>query len=133
MREVEELEASLIGHQVSTSSSRKLTQELLVPLAAVLIEYPIAYVPISAEQTSFLNGQPLDIYECVLHHAKWQHRYTLLKFSCPSDIGAPNLFFSPNAVAERLKGRFTPRLQTVDESWSIEVVISTETRDRVAL
>lgn len=132
---MEEMQASILelDHEVSTASSRDLTQEVLVPLAAVLIEYPVAYVPFSAEQTSFLSGQPLDVYECVLLYAKGQHRHTLLKFSCPSIIAAQNHFFSPNAVVERLKSRFTPRLQRVDESWSVDVVVSSETHDRVAL
>ncbi|KAG6377163.1 hypothetical protein JVT61DRAFT_1215 [Boletus reticuloceps] len=44
------------------SLSELFTQEILIPLAAVVIDYPVAYFPAFSTQTSFLEREPLDIY-----------------------------------------------------------------------
>ncbi|KAM6494315.1 hypothetical protein JOM56_010676, partial [Amanita muscaria] len=55
-----------------------------VPIAAVLIEYPLAYVP-DTTLTSFLHQIPLDVYECTVRIGS--HTHILLKFSCPAVLG----------------------------------------------
>ncbi|EGO23800.1 hypothetical protein SERLADRAFT_392261, partial [Serpula lacrymans var. lacrymans S7.9] len=65
-----------------------LTQQTLVCLAGLLIDYPIAYVPRSQDQTSFLSNIPLDIYEVILevdeNVSRSEKQHTVLKFTCPS-------------------------------------------------
>lgn len=112
-----------------------------VPLAAVLLEYPVAYVPASAQQTSFLEGATLDVYECILtwtpagaYPAGLQRgKHTLLKFSCPNTIGTTHPELSSDRLARRLKSRFQPRLQQIGFSCALSVIHTTETHDRVAL
>lgn len=116
-----------------------------VPLAAVLLEYPIAYVPAHADQTVFLAGVELDVYDCVLsfsqapdgrdtggdHNGPYEHR--LLKFSCPSRLAeeAPNLL--PTRLIESMLARFEPRLDAAGCQCSLAVRHATETHDRVSL
>src|SRR4051812_31910616 len=59
-----------------------------VPLAAILLDYPVAYVP-SVSHNNFLGGVPLNFYECHLSvKTKRDNKdtHTIMKFSCPTDL-----------------------------------------------
>jgi hypothetical protein len=107
----------------------------MVPIAAILLEYPVAYVPTSGDQTVFLSRELLDIYECLLMHAEFEplNGHTLLKFSCPSAIGIEHTELSPNKLVERMKARFIPRLLVADDRMTLDIHVLTEKFDRVAL
>lgn len=107
-----------------------LTQDILVPLAAVLLDFPVAYVPVSAEQTSFLSGVPLDVYECFMHGSG---SHTVLKFSSPCSIGARHPELGPERLIIALKAYLQPRLDKVGWAAPLDVVHRIETLDRVAL
>jgi hypothetical protein len=124
--------------KVSFSFADGLTQEILVPLAATLINYPVAYVPISAVQTSFLGGQPLDVYEVTVlpepprTSSLQNHRqHTLLKFSCPCSLAERDHELSPERITDRLQSQFQGRLFSVGLSLSVHHQV--EILDRVAL
>jgi len=109
----------------------------MVPVAAILLEYPVAYVPTSGpgDQTAFLSRELLDVYECLLMNSEigTLNRHTLLKFSCPKVIGTEHTELSPHRLIERMKERFIPRLQIVDRRFTLEIQVSAEKFDRVAL
>jgi hypothetical protein len=106
-------------------------ESLLVPLAAFLLEYPVAYVPLDARQTTFLSNIPLDVYECVLEDSGEEH--TLLKFSCPQCVSQSVARLAPDEVQKRLMERFQPRLRAVDYPGRLEVRCTRETLPRVGL
>lgn len=104
----------------------------MIPLAAVLLEYPVAYAP-SPEPASFtfLGGIGLDVYEVILTSSSSEPRqHILLKFSCPHGLDKG---LSPEVVKERLHNHFKPRLSTILPGMSLEVSHSEQTFDRVAL
>ena len=94
-------------------------EHLLIPLAAFLLEYPVGYVPLDANQTTFLSNIPLDVYECVLEDSEGEH--TLLKFSCPQCVSQSVSRLAPDEVRKRLVDRFQPRLLAVDYSGRLKV------------
>ncbi|KAF9781561.1 hypothetical protein BJ322DRAFT_1111489 [Thelephora terrestris] len=106
-------------------------EHLLIPLAAFFLEYPVGYVPLDANQATFLNHIPLDVYECVLQD--WGEERTLLKFSCPQCVSQSVARLSPDEVCRRLVGRFQPRLRAADPSWRLKVLHTQETLPRVSL
>jgi len=115
-----------------------LTQETLVPLAATLISYPVAYIPISAVQTSFLAGQPLDVYEAIVLPATPPtsplptfRQHTLLMFSCPCSLAERDHELSPDRITNRLQSQFQERLAMIGLSLSIHHRV--EILERVAL
>ncbi|KAH9936367.1 uncharacterized protein B0H18DRAFT_321419 [Fomitopsis serialis] len=100
----------------------------LVPLAAALLEYPVAYVPADADQTAFLTGVPLDVYDCVVSfigasddeaHPEDAREHTLLKFSSPSCLSEQSTGLLPAKVMEALRDRFGPRLNAAEGQWSL--------------
>ncbi|PFH54056.1 hypothetical protein AMATHDRAFT_95695, partial [Amanita thiersii Skay4041] len=103
--------------------------EVSVPLAAVLLEYPVAYVP-KATVTTFFQNIPLDVYECTLTIDSQLH--PLLRFSCPVDIGKTHEPLSPDGIQTALQMYFRPRLHDLDHA-SLQVVHHVETHDRVAM
>jgi hypothetical protein len=107
----------------------------MIPVAAILLEYPVAYVPTSSagDQTAFLSRELLDVYECLLMNAGTLNRHTLLKFSCPNIIGIEHTELSPKRLIERMKERFVPRLQIVDSRITLDIQVLAEKFDRVAL
>lgn len=116
--------------------SQELTQEVMIPIAAILLEYPVGYVPTSSDQTAFLSREPLDVYVChLLAHsgAELRDQHILLKFSCPCTIGFEHTTLSPEQLIDRMKGRFIPRLQKAADSITMDVLVSIERHDRVAL
>ena len=132
---LEDIYIRTIDNPTSVISSQGLKQELMIPIAAILLEYPVAYVPTSSDQTAFLSREPLDIYECRLVHTETEvpNQHTFLKFSCPSTIGVKHMELSPQKLTERMKERFIPRLQKVGDSITVDIHVSTEKFDRVAL
>jgi hypothetical protein len=104
---------------------------ILVPLAGFLLEYPAVYVP-SAEQTTFLSGVPLDVYECNLV-GSGDERHVLLKFSCPHHLGVQHPQVAPPALMRFLYDRFTPQLGLVAGGMVLTVNHNIQTHDRVAL
>ncbi|KAF8843289.1 hypothetical protein BDN67DRAFT_964685 [Paxillus ammoniavirescens] len=115
-----------------------LTQEVLVPLAAVVIDYPVAYVPASSEQTSFLSGEVLDVYnvsfKCPSSSASasnLQKEHVVLMFSCPRVLVSKHAELSPAALTEKLRVKFESRLESLGIHMS--VTHHTQTLDRVAL
>ncbi|TDL23224.1 hypothetical protein BD410DRAFT_787554 [Rickenella mellea] len=110
-----------------------LTSQTLVPLAAVLLEYLVAYVPTSPEQTSFLSNEALDVYECLLIVDELGNsKQPLLKFSSPACLAIDEL--APEKVIETLASLFTNRLrQEKCDGWTIRVDHSVQCLDRVAL
>lgn len=125
-------------YSVSISLPPDLTPESSIPLAGVLLEYPVAYVPAS-DQLPFLSNISLDVYECILTLGHNQvsanlEDHLFLKFSCPSDLAErhPNCLGSLHVIA-CLTEKFTNRLrQSVPEA-TIRIMHSRETKDRVAL
>jgi len=106
-------------------------EHLLIPLAALLLEYPVGYVPLDPHQTTFLSNIPLDVYECVLEDSGEEH--TLLKFSCPQHVGRSVARLAPDEVRGRLEDRFRPRLEAVEYPGSLKVRCTQETLPRVGL
>lgn len=104
----------------------------MIPLAAVLLEYPVAYAPQpDLGSLTFLGGISLDVYEIILTSPSSELRqHPLLKFSCPHGLEEQ---LSPNVIKERLYNHFKPRLSTLLPSMSLEVSYSEQTFDRVAL
>ncbi|KZP33692.1 hypothetical protein FIBSPDRAFT_1036207 [Athelia psychrophila] len=113
----------------------RLRVEDAVPLAAILLEYPVAYVPTSSAETSFLSGEALVVCECYLEQELTPSplRHTLIKFSCPNSIAQNNEHLSPRRLAQRLQEHFAPRVGEMGEAVYLKIHISTETLDRVAL
>jgi len=115
-----------------------LDASALVPLAALLLEYPLAYVPLPAGQSGYLSGVPLDVYECGLSWAEQplgypSERHMVLKFSCPCAIGLEEKALHPSALVERLKNCFGTRLADAGFSGKLIVHHCIETLPRVAL
>ncbi|KAG2129451.1 hypothetical protein DEU56DRAFT_494849 [Suillus clintonianus] len=135
------MNADMLEYQAKISFSfvDGLTQEILVPLAATLIGYPVAYIPISADQTSFLSGQPLDVYEANVvpetsRTSSFQssnQSHTLLKFSCPCSLAETNRELSPARVTKRLQSQFQENLSSIGSSLFVHHHV--EIVDRVAL
>ncbi|KAI5121088.1 hypothetical protein M0805_008601 [Coniferiporia weirii] len=115
-----------------------LTTLTLIPLSGFLLEYAVAYVPASPDQTIFLGGVPLDVYECTLLTKQpcakgVPTRHTLLKFSCPAHLGGSCTSLRPDAIVARLNELFRIRLDKAGCDWPIRTTHSVVTQDRVAL
>lgn len=134
---LEDIDADMVNHVNTTSTtSLILNQETMIPLAAVLLEYPVAYVPSSPDQTVFLSGETLDVYECLLIHSPNETSLppiTLLKFSCPAAICLETEALSSQKLVEMMEERFSPRIKKVDHHLTLEIRVSAEKFDRVAL
>lgn len=121
------------------SLSEVFTEEILIPLAAVVIDYPVAYFPAFPVQTSFLEGEALDIYTVSF---KWitntsdftldfGREHVLLKFSCPQVLASNYAELSPSIVIRKLKVKFAASLGRIGTC--VFVTHRTETLERVAL
>lgn len=106
-------------------------EHLLIPLAAFLLEYPVGYVPLGANQTIFLNDTPLDVYECILEGSQEEH--ALLKFSCPQCVSQSVMRLAPDEVRKRLGDHFQPRLRAVGYPGRLKILHSQKTLPRVGL
>ena len=124
-------------HLTSISLLPNLKPESAISLAAVLLDYPVAYVP-ARPDSSLLSNVPLDIYECVLNFngttSKHLRTHTLLKFSCPSILAIEH----PNVTGSRriiscLTHKFHGRIEKSIPSAYLLILSSSQTLDRVAL
>ncbi|KDQ62316.1 hypothetical protein JAAARDRAFT_203477 [Jaapia argillacea MUCL 33604] len=110
---------------------------LTIPLAAIVLEYPIAYVPMhTPHPTPFLSGVPLDVYEVTLSLSSGV-RHVMMKFSCPASVGMdyPERL-SSDRLKERLRERFRARLEAMvggGNGGDVEIGHRVEVLDRVAL
>lgn len=100
----------------------------MIPLAGVLIGYPVAYVP--DVDGAFLAHASLDVFACRVRAPTWEHGF--LKFSCPAVLAAahPEQLALTRIVAS-LKTRFEARLKELGLGLIVEH--SVEMMDRVAL
>lgn len=109
--------------------------ETAVPLAAVLLDYAVAYVP-NAGHENVLSGIPLDFYECILAYHKTRGQeatHTIMKFSCPAGLtqGGPT---SSERIIQELQTMFAERLsQSGDETMVVTVVHTVQSLDHVAI
>ena len=119
------------------SSIRVPTDEVVsaahtIPLAAILLEYPVAYIPQSAPQTTFLSGVDLEVYSCTLIFNTpgivLPARHTFMQFSCPQSI-LPEV----GDLAGKLNEKFTERVSQAGLPCTLEVTSRTKRLDRVAL
>ena len=108
-----------------------------VPLAAVLLDYDVAYVPHDTPTgpAGFLSGVTVNTYECLLDLLLPDSVHTILKFSCPRAlaISYPTQF-GPDEIVRRLTAKFAERhAQIGDFTVSLRVVCGSITLDRLAL
>jgi hypothetical protein len=87
-------------------SLASIPEVALVPLAGVLLEYPVAYV-VPPNTDAYLPGVALNVFECTLADGR---DYSWLKFSCPAALGEHDLCYSPSNMLATLHARFGPRL-----------------------
>lgn len=114
-----------------------LTARTLVPLAGFLLDYPVCYVPASDDQTVFLSGVSLDLYECVLvnerNPASTPIQHPLFKFTCPASLGDRHRDLNRHPILDALKRSLTTRLVTLSSPFSLKIIHDTVILDRVAL
>ncbi|KAF8964404.1 hypothetical protein BDZ97DRAFT_1816376 [Flammula alnicola] len=129
---------------LSFSLPDDITIETAVPLAAVLLDYPIAYVP-SPSYNNVLSGLPLDFYECVLisrggdqsiggKAENQDDSRTIMKFSCPTEMASEedSNRLQPERMMAELKEMFMERLRLIgDTTMEVTIVHSTQTLDHV--
>ena len=137
---------------LSISLQEDLKLDVTVPLAAILLDYPIAYVPIVTEgslSAVFLSGVPVSTYECILTNSRWdadkvppasQHGFpegtvSVMKFSCPKVLeGSSGCRLSPEVISNGLKCLFEERLKEIGlDYWEVIIVSQSVTFDRLAL
>lgn len=117
---------------VSISLTTDLTAAVTVPLAALLLEYPVAYVPENVQASSHLSRMPLIVYECTLTwdvtslNPIW---HTLLQFSCPALFGK----LLTSRILDELTSRFNPRTQQLTANPKLTIQYRNETRDNLVL
>lgn len=120
---------------LSFSLSSDMTQQTAIPLAALLLDYLVAYVPETTEQSLFLSGGLLDLYEGVLYFEDPAiQTHSLFKFSCPSILGHTHAEkLSSFNLLDRLRETFSARLQDSGLKATLKLLHTTEMLDRVAL
>ncbi|EMD39858.1 hypothetical protein CERSUDRAFT_122030 [Gelatoporia subvermispora B] len=99
---------------LTPSSPTSMDANTLVPLAAFLLEYPVAYVPSpSSNDTIYLPDVPLDVYEYVISwtDTRQDREHVVLKFSCPNTIGQTVEDLGIERMVDRLTDHFKERLQ----------------------
>jgi hypothetical protein len=122
------------SHAATIVLQEELTHVQLIPLIGVLLEYPVAYVPARVEQTIFLTGVPLDIYECKLSRIDDGTEIgALMKFSCPVEAANSAPWLNPSCLRQRLIDRIQDRLDRYDDRCKLAISHNTQTLDRVAL
>lgn len=111
------------------------TFETVVPLAAILLDYLVAYVPYPSYPNT-LSGVPLDFYEYILtipsHDSNLNLNHSIIKFSCPASLREEFMQLKPENVTLKLAAIFAERLSTARAGGvTIHVKHSSETVDRV--
>ncbi|KAF5385708.1 hypothetical protein D9757_005504 [Collybiopsis confluens] len=141
-----DLTNQLIRHSSSPTITIDLPQDLspasTVPLAAILLEYPVAYCPpATINSEPLLGGVTLDVYQVSLNNVPARSflnnnsHHVLLKFSCPSHLGSsyPDRL-SPELTMVNLRSLFESRMMDhVDLESVISIHHEVQTLDRVAL
>ncbi|KAF4617287.1 hypothetical protein D9613_006112 [Agrocybe pediades] len=101
--------------------------EALVPLAAIMLDYPVAYVPCMS-QNNVLGGRQLDFYEFLLTidapNEDWagEKAHTIMKFSCPAELreesnpSNPSNHLCPEHLKEAMAHMFQTRLRKIKGS-----------------
>ncbi|KAG5338946.1 hypothetical protein E4T56_gene1039 [Termitomyces sp. T112] len=108
-----------------------LPAESAIPLAAILLEYPVAYIPTTLD-SPFLSNVTLDVYECVLSIGETVH--TLLKFSCPSELGQQNSdMLGKSHLIKFLTDTYLPRIRAMTLIATFQVLHTNQNLDRIAL
>ena len=141
MRILATIEEALFSKSLASSEAIFLSDDVqfglnvAVPIAAILLEYPVIYVPTSANQLTFLSGEPLHVYECLLNneiHGTLPQDHSLLKFSAPCRVSTiPRL--SPENIENKLKTLYETRLKDSGCNLTLTVQHDTKVFDRVAL
>lgn len=112
-----------------------------VALAAVLLDYAVAYVP-SREHVNVLAGIPLDFYECVLKlrdpgapRQPEGEEIAFAKFSCPSEMqgAGVNGKLLPEDIVAWLTELFGSRLRREghQDILKVEVIHTIQVLDHV--
>ncbi|KAF9046596.1 hypothetical protein BJ165DRAFT_1178222 [Panaeolus papilionaceus] len=106
-----------------------------VPVAAILLDYPVAYVPNSTDGGP-LSNVSLNFYEAILtwssevtptkHNKRDITQHSVMKFSCPSSLSEVD-HLSPRAITNRLQIMFQERSTANGVDGSIEIIHSTAT------
>ncbi|KAF5369326.1 hypothetical protein D9758_002744 [Tetrapyrgos nigripes] len=151
-----QLRSSTAGNYPTViSPSEALPFHSSVPLAAFLLEYPVLYCPdeSTADHTSVshLDQITLDVYECIISfsddqtsgrktsprpvaassHPSPTSTHSLLKFSCPSQLGLSSERLAPASVISRLQSHFS--LSIAKLHGSLQIQHSTVTLNGVVL
>ena len=112
---------------LSFSLVSDITFETAVPLAAILLDYLVAYVPYPSHLNP-LSRVPLDVYECIL--AIPDHdEHTVIKFSCPSSLQEYFTQLKPENMTLKLAAMFAGRIDAT--SATIHIKHNVRTVDRV--
>lgn len=111
------------------------TFETVVPLAAILLDYLVAYVPYPSYPNT-LSGVPLDFYEYILtspsHDSTLNLNHSIIKFSCPTSLREDFTQLKPEIVTLKLEAIFADRLSAARAGGATtRVKHSSETVDRV--
>ncbi|QRV76803.1 hypothetical protein RhiJN_04818 [Ceratobasidium sp. AG-Ba] len=143
--------SSLESSHTSTASlpelvllpSDNLNPHVQVPLAGILLDYPIAYVPMpkprSHDTPSYLNRHALYAFDICLRPLRTGDALELMKFSCPAEFLAPESSTTRNlnALREQLEVVIQNLNSNIDggdgPQWEIVFSHSRITMDRVAL
>lgn len=89
-----------------------------VPLAAVLLEYEVAYVPPDTPTgpAVFLSGVTVNTYECFLDLRLPDSDHTILKFSCPRALAISYpIQLGPDEIVRRLTAKLGERLAQIGD------------------
>lgn len=127
--------AQSVEPPLSFSLLSDTTFETVVPLAAILLDYLVAYVPYPSYPDT-LSSVPLDFYEYILtipsHDSMLDLNHSIVKFSCPASLREDFTQLIPENVTRKLAAIFTDRLSA---AWAGGVTFyvkhSSETVDRV--
>lgn len=112
--------------------------DILVPLAAFILEYPVAYVP-NPKQTTFLSQVPLDVHEVIISssgtsHFQLEAFHSLLKFSVPRHLALSHPACEMKTLQRSLQEVYTRRAHDAfGATATITTQHSVQIHDRVAL
>jgi hypothetical protein len=125
-------ESSSTTKNITLALPPSLPPSTVIPLAAVLLGYLVAYVPAptGGGDSAFLADTPLHVYTCLLR-ASGLPEHTLLKFSCPASLAESTPHLTPAHLVEQLTACFGPHASEL--GLTLVVHHSLETLDRVAL
>ncbi|KAI0789735.1 hypothetical protein C8Q75DRAFT_806889 [Abortiporus biennis] len=126
---------------VQLNTPPDITPENMVPFAAILLEYPVAYVPHSSNHnsSSYLSGVELTVFECTLDFGGVDigipPDHIFIKFSCPTYLVqlVENTETLADKIHSQLMDKFTGRLESNNIPASVKIRRFQETHDRVAL